>query len=58
MATIAKGSAQHIVRRMANMTLRHFAVKYKMTTRYNGHLVEGYDRASKRWVTLCNTLII
>lgn len=58
MATIAKGSAQHIVRRMANMTLRHFAIKYKMTTRYNGHLVEGYDRAAKCWVTLCNTLII
>jgi hypothetical protein len=57
MATIAKGSAAHSVRRMANMTLRHFAIKYKMTTRYNGHLVEGYNRETKCWVVLCNTLV-
>lgn len=57
MATIAKGSAAHIVRRIANMALRHFAMKYKMTTRYNGHLIEGYDREKKCWVTLANTLL-
>ena len=57
MATIAKGSTAHTVRRMVNMTLRHFAIKYGMTTKLDGSLVMGYNRKLKRWVVLCNTAV-
>jgi len=42
------------MKRWAMRSLRYYAVKYKMTTRWNGPHIEGYDRRDKKWVVLMN----
>ena len=42
------------MKRWAMRSLRHYAVKYKMTTRWSGPHIEGYDRREKKWVVLMN----